>query len=761
MVKKVKKRDGRYSQFNQEKIGIAIKKAFEADNKQIKEENLDEIVSYVVDIIENTFTNKIPKVEDIQDIVETALIHFDYASVAKRYILYRQERSIERDKNTRLMKTFQDITYSKSNDSDLKRENANIDSDTPMGAMLKYGSEAAKEFNKMWVLPAKYSKAHEEGLIHIHDLDFLTLTLTCCQIDLTKLFKDGFKTGHGSVREPQDIKTYAALACIAIQSNQNDQHGGQSIAKFDYDMAGGVRKTYVKRYVANLQKITEFLDININAKEEIAKIKNEYNVVPKMDNDEINSYVLPIIGKEHSEKIFNFVTKNSKSETIRDTYQAMESLIHNLNTMHSRAGAQVPFSSINYGTDTSVEGRIVTEQILKATLAGMGENETPIFPIQIFKLKEGVNYYKEDPNYDLFELAIKTTAKRLFPNFSFVDAPFNLQYYNKNNPDSEIAYMGCRTRVIANYYDKENEIVTGRGNLSFTSINLPRLALLNNDVNKFFVEFDKTIDLVIEQLLNRFEIQRQIHVYNFPFLMGQHVWTKSDHLKYTDTIDSVIRQGTLSIGFIGLAEALKVLTGHHHGEDDSSQELGLKIVSHLRKRTDEACEKYNLNFSCLATPAEGLSGRFVKIDKKIFGEIEGVTNHAYYTNSFHVPVYYNTNACHKIDIEAPYHTLTNGGHISYVELDGDASKNTTAIEKIIRYMHDKGIGYGSVNHAVDFDPVCGYVGIIDDVCPKCGRVEGDIHFDRIRRITGYLVGSLDRFNDAKRHEVDERVKHIK
>jgi ribonucleoside-triphosphate reductase len=399
---------------------------------------------------------------------------------------------------------------------------------------------------------------------------------------------------------------------------------------------------------------------------------------------------------------------------------------------------------------------------MMATLSGMGENETPIFPIQIFKVKEGINYNPKDPNYDLFKLAIKTTAKRLFPNFSFLDSSFNAQFYKEGNVDTEIAYMGCRTRVIANPAHPDNEIVTGRGNISFTSINLPKIALNTKNIDKFYQELDKKIALVIEQLLERYDLQKNIHVYNFPFLMGQHVWTKTEGLNPNDTIESVISQGTLSVGFIGLAETLKVLTGYHHGESEESQKLGLEIIRFMRKRIDEACTKFNLNFSLLATPAEGLSGRFVKIDKKIFGSIEGVTNHSYYTNSFHVPVYFQTTAAHKIDVEAPYHELTNGGHISYVELDGDASKNLDAIESIVKYMHDKNIGYGSINHAIDYDPVCGYVGIIDDECPKCNRVETpELHFDRIRRITGYLVGTLDRFNDAKRSEVQERVKHIK
>ena len=760
MITKIKKRDGRIVRFNQDKIVSAIQKAMLASNEPL--DKADDIANDVIRALSAKFSSDIPTVEDIQDEVELALIRNGLAEVAKSYILYREERNRVIDKNTRLMKTYHDITFSKSNESDLKRENANINSDTPMGAMLKYGSEGAKEFFKMFVLNPKHAKAHEEGLIHIHDLDFLTLTLTCCQIDLTKLFENGFVTGHGSIREPKDIKTYAALACIAIQSNQNDQHGGQSIPNFDYDMAEGVRKTYVKNFIRNLEKALEFNQINQDAKQLIQKIEIEHQVLPKLNNDEINAYLLKELNCENAENILNFTVKHAKKETIRDTYQAMESLIHNLNTMHSRAGAQVPFSSINYGTDTSPEGQLVIEQILLATQAGLGEGETPIFPIQIFKVKEGINFNETDPNYPLFKLAIATSAKRLFPNFSFIDAPFNKEFYKEGDRNTEIAYMGCRTRVMSNIHDPEKEVVTGRGNLSFTSVNLPRIALTSKNMKDFYTKLDETMDLVIEQLLERFDIQKKLHVYNFPFLMGQGVWLDSEKLKPTDTIEEVIKHGTLATGFIGLAETLKVLTGKHQGESEDSQKLGIEIIQTMREKMDLAAKKYKLNFSLIATPAEGLSGRFVKIDRSKFGVIEGVTNHEYYTNSFHVPVYYPITAYRKIEIEAPYHALTNGGHISYIELDGDPSKNLEAFEKIIKHMKEKGIGYGSINHSVDYDPACKYVGIINEECPKCGRHETeDAPFERIRRITGYLVGTLDRFNNAKRKEVEERVKHFK
>lgn len=760
MIKKISKRDGRKVLFDPEKIRVAIEKSMiSVDHDPKAAENITNQVLFRLDEI---FDQKIPSVEEVQDIVEDVLMFNHLTEVAKAYILYRQERSRIRDRNTRLMKTFHDITFSKSDESDLKRENANINSDTPMGAMLKYGSEGAKEFNKMFVLNPEHTKAHEEGDIHIHDLDFLTMTMTCCQIDLDKLFTGGFQTGHGSVREPQDIKTYAALACIAIQSNQNDQHGGQSIAKFDFDLAKGVAKTYRRLFISNLDKAFDFYDLNLDAKTIIDDIKDKHDMNPRLHNQDIESPLKSYLPQSLDDQIIKFATKHATKETIRETHQAMESLVHNLNTMHSRAGAQVPFSSINYGTDTSHEGRLVIEQILKATTSGMGENETPIFPIQVFKVKEGINLNPGDPNYDLFKLAIATSAKRLFPNFSFLDASFNKVYYKENDPTTEVAYMGCRTRVMSNVFDENQQVVTGRGNLSFTSINLPRLALLNKDIKAFYKALDKQIDLVVNQLLERYDIQKNLHVYNFPFLMGQGVWRDSDKLDPNDKIESVIGHGTLTIGFIGLAETLKALTGKHHGESSDSQKLGLEIVAHMRKRMDEKAKETKLNFSLIATPAEGLSGRFVKIDRKRFGVIKGITDHEYYTNSFHVPVYYPLSAYEKIDIEAPYHALTNGGHISYIELDGDASKNPEALESVIRYMQTKDVGYGSINHAVDYDPVCGFVGIINQECPKCHRTETeDQKFIRIRRITGYLVGTLDRFNNAKRKEVEERVKHIK
>ena len=590
---------------------------------------------------------------------------------------------------------------------------------------------------------------------------------------MQSLFHNGFSTGHGFLREPNDISSYSALACIAIQSNQNDQHGGQSIPTFDYAMADGVRKTYMHRYVDNIARGLELLcNIDFDKAKESAKefqktIKENYDIVPILANDNGYQekelpYLEEISDPETAKKIQKFAFDNAIRETDRATYQAMEALVHNLNTMNSRAGAQTPFSSINYGTDTSVEGRMVIKNILLAEEAGLGNGETPIFPIHIFKVKEGINYNEEDPNYDMFKLACRVSAKRLFPNFSFIDAPFNLPYYKPGHPETEIAYMGCRTRVMGNVYDPSREIVTGRGNLSFTSINLPRLAIkADHNVGAFFDSLDELLDLTIDQLNDRFRIQCSKRVRNYPFLMGQGVWLDSDKLGPDDTVGEVLKHGTLTVGFIGLAEALKALIGAHHGESEEARELGLEIVKHMRERTDLESQKTGLNYSLIATPAEGLSGRFVKMDAERFGIIEGVTDREYYTNSFHVPVYYPIRAFEKIKIEAPYHALTNGGHISYIELDGDPLENLPAFEKVIRYMKECGIGYGSVNHPVDRDSECGYTGIIGDSCPKCGRHESDdnVAFERIRRITGYLVGTLDRFNNAKKAEVKDRVKH--
>lgn len=737
MIKTIKKRTGDIVKFNAQKIKDAIKKAnMESIDETFSKEQLSTITNNVIKALKNL---KTPGVEQIQDAVEKVLIAGNFASTAKAYILYRAEHTKLRQAKADLMDIYDELTFTKAKDADIKRENANIDADTAMGTMLKYGSEGSKYFITSHILPKDIAVAHMDGDIHIHDMDFYMLTETCCQIDLLKLFKNGFSTGHGYLREPNDIRSYAALACIAIQANQNEMHGGQAVPMFDYCMAPGVAKTYRKQYYKALgYYFNAMLDMKLEDASLLCK-KIEQSLPIKISMSTADKFgkllvdFLPKHQREHNYQEINeqitqmahkFAINTAWNETNAATYQAMEAFIHNLNTMNSRAGAQVPFSSINYGTDTSPEGRMAMRNLLLATDAGLGDGETPIFPVQIFKVKEGVNYEKDDPNYDLFRLAMKTSAKRLFPNFSFLDAPFNKKYYKPNDYNSEVAYMGCRTRVMGNVYDPTREVTCGRGNLSFTSINLPRLAIeAKGDINKFYKSLDDMIDLVIRQLLHRFKIQCAKIGKNYPFLMGQNIWLDSDNIGEYDTVSEVLRHGTLTVGFIGLAETLKALIGKHHGESAEAQKLGLAIIGHMRKRMDEEAQKTKLNFSLIATPAEGLSGRFVKIDRKIYGSIPGVTDREYYTNSFHIPVYYPISAYKKIQLEAPYHNLTNGGHISYIEMDGDPTKNLTAFEAIIRCMHDNGIGYGSVNHPVDRDPVCGYTGIINGVCPKCGRSE--------------------------------------
>ncbi len=763
------KRDGRAVPFDKRKIADAIQKALDASGAFQCREDVEHIADDVVAKIEDGAIEGAPTVEGVQDLVEEALAEAGFVQTAKSYILYRAERNTAREINTRLMKTLKDLTFSKASDSDTKRENANIDADTAMGTMLKYGSEAAKQFYEMCVLDETFAKAHREGDIHIHDLDFYTLTTTCTQIDVIALFKDGFSTGHGVLREPNDIQSYSALACIAIQSNQNDQHGGQSVVNFDYGMAIGVRKTYRRMYRKNLAAALELLvgieDAKTVADDVVARTEAEVGSWPGLVMDatyvseEKNALIALGLDEAMAEHAQKYAAKAAWADTDRATFQAMEAFIHNLNTMHSRAGAQTPFSSINYGMDTSAEGRMVMRNILLATEQGLGNGETPIFPIQILRVKEGINYNPGEPNYDIFRLACRCSAKRLFPNFAFQDAPFNLKFY-KGTPETEIAYMGCRTRVIANVYDPDREISPGRGNLSFTSINLPRLGIKSKgDIDLFYEMLDQKLALCVNQLLERFEIQCRKRVYNAPFLMGQGVWIDSETLKWEDEQREVLKHGTLSVGFIGLAETLVALIGEHHGQSQRAQNLGLEIVGHMRAYLDKEAQKRRLNLTLLATPAEGLSGRFVRMDRARYGCIPGVTERDYYTNSFHIPVYFPINAFTKISIEAPYHALTNAGHISYIELDGDPTENLEAFEKIVRHMKESGVGYGSINHPVDRDPICGFNGIIGDRCPKCGREEGDVPFERIRRITGYLVGTLDRFNDGKRSEEHDRVKH--
>jgi ribonucleoside-triphosphate reductase len=770
-IKNITKRDGRIVEFNPNKIRRAIEKAVSASDEYLSPVIVDTLVLSAIQEVEKT--DETPTVEKLQDAIEFVLNEGGYHNIARTFRDYRLVRARERERNSELFHIFHDITYADATDSDIKRENANVDGNTAMGTMLKYGSEGAKHYYLSEIISPEFAEAHRKGYIHIHDMDFYPFTTTCCQIDLNKLFTGGFGTGHGAIREPQDIASYMALTCIAIQSNQNDQHGGQSIPSFDYMLAPGVKKTFKRLYYQNLKKA--LLSVAYEAKED--DIKQFVDLLsstdyPSFSIDTIKEYqeieYQALIAREIDKKVCVDVKKIQKqvfefalAETERAVYQGCESVVHNLNTMHSRAGAQVPFSSINYGTDISSEGRMIIKNMLLATEAGLGEGETPIFPIQIFRLKDGINTKSGDPNYDLFKLACRVSAKRLFPNFSFQDAPYNLQYYKEGRPETEICYMGCRTRVIANRYDPENEISYSRGNLSFTSINLPKIALENKgNTDGFFKQLTQTMLLCKRQLLERLNLQMKKKVKNFPFLMGQKIWLGSEKLNPEDEVGDILKHGTLSIGFIGLAETLKVLVGKHHGESEKAQKLGLKIIKFMRETCDKYGEETGLNFTLLATPAEGLSGRFTRIDKKQFGIIEGVTDRDYYTNSFHVPVYYNITAFKKIQLEAPYHAFTNAGHISYVEVDGDIAHNLEAFENIVLAMKEAGIGYGAINHPVDRDPVCGYTGIINDVCPKCGREEGDIPFDRIRRITGYLVGTLDRFNNAKRKEESDRVKHM-
>ena len=683
--------------------------------------------------------------------MEEKLIEHGYAKTAKAYILYRAEHTKVRKTEADLVNIYRELTFTSAADADIKRENANIDADTSMGTMLKYGSEGANYFVDNYILPKDIAAAHINGDIHIHDKDFYMLTETCCQIDLVKLFHDGFSTGHGFIRQPKSIATYASLACIAIQANQNEMHGGQAVPNFDYAMAEGVACTFRKEYYDAVQRYfwLEYDCENVLGEPFRNALKTAMPERINMSN--IDSYEeafvqwvmkegagwMEVVPKEEDiRRCHKTSIRIAMKETDLATYQAMESLVHNLNTMNSRAGAQVPFSSINYGTCTSPEARMAMKNLLKVTDVGLGNGETAIFPVQIFKVKEGINYNPGDPNYDLFRLAIKVSAKRLFPNFSFIDAPFNLPYYKEGDYNTEVAYMGCRTRVMGNHYDPTKEVTCGRGNLSFTSINLPRLGILaKGDMDVFYKTLDKRLALCCRQLLHRFEIQKKKTVKNYPFLMGQGIWIDSENLNINDQVGEVLKNGTLSVGFIGLAETLVALTGKHHGESEESRKLGLEIITHMRKYLDEESEKTGLNFTLLATPAEGLSGRFVRIDQKRFGKIPGVTDREYYTNSFHVPVYYPISAFEKIRIEAPYHALTNAGHISYVELDGDTAKNPEAFEAVIRCMKESGIGYGSVNHPVDRDPVCGFTGVIDDVCPRCGRHEGEaVSIERLNEL---------------------------
>ena len=739
IVINVIKRNGKKVNFDASKIAISIQKGFDSIEGKYNETDVQNVFQSVLKRIKKDYVDKDKiKIEEIQNLIEEELKNKKYDDVYESTKNYRERRNqsrllfVEEKKMHKFLKTLESLGLKSAHEEDAKRENANVDGDTAMGTMLQYGSTVSKEFAKSYLMKKKFADAHDSGDIHIHDMDFMAMgTTTCLQIDLNKLFKNGFSTGHGFIREPNDIMSYSALAAIAIQANQNDQHGGQAIPAFDYYLAPGVLKTYkkqLKQTMYDLLDYSGFLTF-INFDKFVEKI-NKLNSV-EFDESDFDKLCK---NSDEVKRIVIISKEKALQKTDRITYQAMEAFIHNLNTMHSRAGAQVPFSSINFGTDTSAEGRMIIKNYLLALDAGLGHNETPIFPISIFKVKEGVNYNQEDKNYDLFKLACEVSAKRLFPNFSFIDSPFNLEYYKEGDYNTEVGYMGCRTRVLANVADKDKCVTAGRGNLSFTSINLPRLGIKHGiatkerkvaDMEGFYKELDELLELVKDQLLERFEIQCNKRVYNFPFLIGEGLWLDSEKLKPTDKLRRVLKHGTLTVGFIGLAECLKALIGKHHGESEEAQKLGLEIIGHMKDKMDEYALKYNLNFGVIATPAEGLSGRFTRIDKAIYGNLKGITDREYYTNSFHIPVYYNISAAKKIHLEAPYHALTLAGHITYIELDGDTASNVKAFEKIVRIMKEEGIGYGAINHPVDRDPVCGYVGVIGDVCPKCGRKAGE------------------------------------
>jgi ribonucleoside-triphosphate reductase len=792
MVAQIRKRDDRVEAFDVSKITRAIFRAASSVGG-VDIAMASNIAQHVKDKIDLQFEGTVPSVEQVQDVVEHTLVHEGHAKTAKAYILYRDRRSRARNSRSHLMQTMRDLTFKSRGAIDLKRENANIDGECTMGVMLRYGSEASKEMSLSELISPEFADAHVNGDIHIHDLDFYPLCWNCCQIPAGKLLEAGFNTGHGNLRTASNIQSASSLACIIIQSNQNDMFGGQSIPKFDYDLAPFVAKTFVKKLV-DVMRVKYDDMLSLQELEQIksacwAHYKSQGTLVDpstwkgnsdawelEVDTTTLLGTLCVIIGAHtrtyHSSAYLNspreyvdtalHILNLALDRTEKETYQGMEIVVHNLNTMHSRAGAQVPFSSLNYGTDTSAEGRMVIKNILLALDAGMGDGETPIFPIHIFKVKDGINGKPGDPNYDLFKLSIRVSAKRLFPNWVFLDAPFNAQYYKPGDPDTEAATMGCRTRVVGNTFDPQREIFTGRGNLSFISLNLPRLGLKHrNDGNleAFFEELDEKINMMFDCLLQRFEVQAKRQAKNFPFLIGQGVWIDGESLSPEDEVRDVIKHGTLSIGFIGLAECLKALLGVHHGESEQAQKLGLEIVGRMRAKADAKSKETGLNFSVIGSPAEGLSGRFIRMDRKVFGSIAGVTDRDYYTNSNHVPVYYPISAARKIDIEAPYHALENGGHITYVEVDGDPLNNLEAMEQIVEHMKTRGIGYGSINHPVDRDPVCGYTGIIGDTCPRCGRHDGEAVSEKVLKAIRKRI-TKDNRSEEERIESSDRIPNV-
>ena len=734
MILTVIKRDGRIVGFNEEKIKAAIRKAMLSTEKGEDNDLLCQISDRISYIGKEQMS-----VEEIQDLVEIELMKSERKDVAKNYISYREKRSIARRSKTRDI--FLEIINAKSND--ITRENANMNADTPAGMMMKFASETTKPFVDDYLLSSEVKEAVQNNYIHIHDKDYYpTKSLTCVQHPLNKILNDGLCAGHGESRPAKRIETASILGCISMETAQNEMHGGQAIPAFDFYLAPFVRKSYIEE----IKKIEDLLG-------------QKY---PQLYDIEIEDYV---------KKDLDFLqdTERIKQQAINQTvirvHQSMEAFIHNMNTIHSRGGNQVVFSSINYGTDTSAEGRCIIRELLLSTFQGVGNGGTAIFPIQIWKKKRGVSYLPTDRNYDLYQLACQVSARRFFPNFLNLDAPFNThEKWNINDPERynyEVATMGCRTRVFENRFGEKTSI--GRGNLSFTTINIVKLALECREIkdketriNAFFAKLDSILEITALQLHERYNFQKTALAKQFPLLMSS-LWIGCDNLNPNETIESVINQGTLGIGFIGLAECLIALTGKHHGEDENAQQLGIKIITYMRDRANEFCEKYQHNYSILATPAEGLSGRFTKKDKKEFGIIEGVTDKEYYTNSNHVPVYYKCNAKHKAEVEAPYHELTRGGHIFYVEIDGDATHNPESIMQIVDLMDKYNIGYGSINHNRNKCLNCGYENSEKEMktCPNCGST----NIDKLQRITGYLVGTTDRWNSSKLAELNDRVTH--
>ena len=734
MIQTVVKRDGRIVGFNEQKIMAAVRKAMLHTEKGEDERLIQQIADHI------GFGGKAQMtVEGIQNLVELELMKSSRKDVAKAYIAYRNQRSIARKAKTRDI--FLEIINVKNND--VTRENANMNADTPAGMMMKFSSETTKPFVDDYLLSEESREAVKHNYLHIHDKDYYpTKSLTCCQHPLDNILERGFCAGHGSSRAAKRIETASVLACISLETAQNEMHGGQAIPAFDFYLAPFVRSSFIEE-LKNLEELNG---------EDYSHL---YNKV-------LDDYLkLPLDGLKGEAR----TVQHAMNKTVARVHQAMEAFIHNMNTIHSRGGNQVVFSSINYGTDTSAEGRCVIRELLNSTYNGVGNGETAIFPIQIWKKKRGVNYLKDDRNYDLYELACKVTARRFFPNFLNLDATFNQSdAWQADDPKRymhEVATMGCRTRVFENKFGMKTSV--GRGNLSFSTINIVRLAIecmgIKNKeerINCFFAKLDKMLDVTAKQLNERYDFQKTAFAKQFPLLMRS-LWLGADQLNPNDSIEAVINQGTLSIGFIGLAECLKALLGVHHGESDEAQKLGLKIVSYMRERCNEYTEKYHHNFSVLATPAEGLSGKFTKIDRKEFGVLEGITDRDYYTNSNHVPVYYKCSARHKAEVEAPYHEMTRAGHIFYVEIDGDATHNPQVIMNVVDMMDHYNMGYGSVNHNRNRCMDCGYENADAHLesCPRCGST----HIDRLQRITGYLVGTTDRWNSGKLAELNDRVIH--